>query len=106
VLSADDDGTYVDDNSNPNVGGRTFDVFRVAGADPDLLNNYVAGLSTNGGLVQYVFGGTCSQVVARALDASLGGRAHPLWIETSTPSNLGRALGPPIGRVKIPRRRP
>ncbi len=105
VLSSDEGGIYVKGNEYDYVGGRWWDVFRVDGVNSQLLTKHIASLQLNGGLLQYLDGNGCSQVVARGLNASLKRPAiEP--VAYASPRNLGIVLGPPIGRVYLPLLKP
>ena len=102
ILSSDGRGIYRAFNDDPAVGGRTWDVFRVEGLDAQRLEAFAGGVATEGGLRQYNGNGggnVCTSVCARALEAA-GGPVVPGGLVT--PNALGRALGPPIGRIHVP----
>jgi RHS repeat-associated protein len=107
VLSSDNQGVYIRDNTYSGVGGRSFDVFRVPGINQADLRAYSENLFTGGGLEQY-FGdegaNVCSSVCARALEAARGPRVDRSLGGVVTPQSLGRVLGPPIGQVYVPLR--
>lgn len=108
VLSSDNQGVYIRDNSYSAVGGRSFDVFRVPGINQADLRAYAENLYTGGGLGQYFSDGGanfCSSVCARALEAAGGPVLDRSFGGVITPQALGNALGPPIGQIYVPLRR-
>ena len=105
VLSSDARGIYIRDNSDPAVGGRTFDVFRTEDVSATDLRAFARGVATEGGLGQYfgnAGGNVCASVCTRGLEAA-GELTIPRLVgRLVTPNGLGRALGPPIGRIRVP----
>jgi len=105
VLSSDNRGIYTAFNDDPAVGGRSWDVFRAQGVEAARLGAFARGVATEGGLRQYfgnAGGNVCTSVCARGLEAA-GGPVVPRSVGgLVTPNALGRALGPPIGRIDVP----
>jgi hypothetical protein len=72
------------DNTDPSLGGRTWDVYRVAGVDTDLVQAYAFRQVLNGGYVEYfVTGGVC-----------LG------WTPFSRPKQASAKVEPPPLRLR------
>lgn len=105
VLSADERGIYVSTNVDPFVGGRTWDVFRVSGIDAIRIGTFASQSQLGGGISQYFGNGggnVCSSVCARAIEFAGGSAAPRLFNNLVTPNALGRAYGPPVGRINVP----
>ncbi len=106
VLSADNRGQYIGTNLDPAVGGRQWDVFRIANLDEGRLRATAQSLASQRGLRQYLGNNganVCSSTCARAIE-SAGGPVAPRTIGNLViPDALRRTYGPPIGRVYIPK---
>lgn len=105
VLSADNRGVYFATNHDPYVGGRQWDVFRIADLNARDFRLGIRDIQTGGGLSQYLGnkgGNVCSAVVASAIDAGGGPAAPRSFLNLITPQSLRRTYGPPIGTVSIP----
>jgi RHS repeat-associated protein len=105
VLSSDEGGIYIHDNSAPFVGGRSYDVFEIGGLDIDTLQRFAYGLTLNGGISQYLGnagGNLCSSTCATAIARAGGPQVAPMIGNIVTPNQLASAFGPPVGRVYIP----
>jgi hypothetical protein len=105
VGSSDNRGIYVAPNSDPAVGGRTWDVFRVPGVRSEDVGAFFNRYASRGGIRQYfgnAGGNVCSSCVARSIEAGGGAFAPRAIGNLVTPNALGRFYGPPVGRVMMP----
>ncbi|HVP30214.1 MAG TPA: toxin TcdB middle/N-terminal domain-containing protein [Myxococcota bacterium] len=111
VASADDRGRYVETNVDPSVGGRRWLVLRTGEPlDRSRVDAYLDDLRRNGGLYgglrQYLDGGgrnVCSSFTADLYRMAHGRRIPPEAFPLVTPDELVRFLGPPIGKIYVPR---
>jgi RHS repeat-associated protein len=113
VASSDNRGRYQSEDSDPSVGGRTWDVFRTGEPlSPQGVASRIRELEQrgglNGGLGQYLDdhgANVCSSFTAE-LYVAAGGRRISLPTDGPlvTPGEIARRLGPPAGRVFVPLR--